>query len=1657
MAVSFLRARPTAARRCALGLILLVAFVLRVWNLDWDQGTHQHPDERYWSIVTSDIEAVGPTDYFDSANSSLNPYNSGTEDNPRNTWVYGTFPLFTTKAAASFLADGPFPAGAIVTTANAVGIDLRDEGVDAFDANYNANLIGRVLSALMDTATVLMAYLLARDLFDRRAGFVAAILLTFTPLHIQYAHFYGAEPWVTFFVTAALLLSVKIARGNLTPRVVVGTGALLGLAMASKLIAIAALIVPAVAVLVAITPALANVGRDAWERIRGVGTKWVAGAVLGVLLILAAMLVVTPLTPKLAAAGLVGVSYLAIIGYVAAVVLPGNRNFDIAPVLYDQDGNPPQVVAAVHAEHAERADPPARHVLAWGAFSGGLIVLAAALTYRIFQPYTFDGVTSIDPRFSADLNYLEGVNAGGNVPWVVQWIGRTPLLFPLKSAFLWGMGPALGLAVVVGVLAAARAVVLRRRFDILVPLSLLAIMLGLVSQQFNPLIRYLLPAYPAAIVLGAFGVVTIWDAGTRALARPNARATLGGNGLRLIAGAMVALTAFWGLAFVNGIYNNEHPRIEASVWMAENLPNDAVLSTQIWDDALPLGVDGTQDFRFSQVAFDPFMPDAEEGKVEALIDGLDQVDYVVEASNRLYDSIPRIPAKYPATTEYYNALFDGRLGFEQVAQFRNAPSLFGITIADHNAEETFTVYDHPTVTIWQKTDSWSTERATAILNPAQTRAAANIIPADAGTNALQFTPDDDALTERGATFDETFNTDGIVGSVPWLFWLVWLQLSAIAVLPWTTRVFSRLPDRGYGLSKIVAFATVGLLTWLAVAWNVVDYSRGLTLTLFALTALVGLALWARDSDRMSALVSSHRRAWLSTEFVFMGIFALALWMRSANPDLWEAHLGGEKPMEMGYLTAIARSTDLPAIDPWFAGGFMNYYYVGWFLLTVPMRALRIVPEVAFNLGVATYAALTAAVAFSVVHNLVALSQRRWSGNRGTPSPGLPIRMGMLGVVFLMGIGNLDAIRLHYRRLELVNQWDLADGVPVIGHVVTFLGGSWAWATGTDLQRFDWWAPSRVNQGNFDITEFPYFTFLFGDLHPHMMGMVFVGLTVSVALAYLLSSDATDASRHESLVLAVGLGLCTGLVRMVNTWDLPSVMIVSVLAVVVGRSITQVTPMSRTGPARRTMLLIGSVAVAAGLSNWGGPGGLVFLALLAGGVVALVAAATAGRLGTRLTAILVHGSIVAAVHLLVFRPYLANSESIDTGIQSAAAGSPLDDFLVHWGIFLVLAIALALALMTDGRRRARTGEPSPGPLPPLLWAHPVAKGIWLGLALVALAVLATTSTGAATIALAGLIVFATLFLIEVRRADRDFGRIMATGLFALGFGIAGGVDIVSVENDIQRMNTVFKFWLQSWQYFALAGGFAIWQVARVAAERTVRTVDASGTTAVSFTPSRPWRANVWGLAVLALLAAGFAYPLLGTRTRLETRFAQIPATLDGMAYLDADPTIIRTDPFGGAEDITVSLSADLPLIDWLRANVEGTPSLVEWTGDGYDWNARMAIHTGLPTVLGWDWHQKQQRWDYHILVDQRRQDVQRFYQEATVDEVTTFLQAYGVSYVIVGTQEHRFALPESLAVIDAHPALRPVFRSGPNTIYQVDRGALWPALTPADLDHLALAD
>ena len=95
------------------------------------------------------------------------------------------------------------------------------------------------------------------------------------------------------------------------------------------------------------------------------------------------------------------------------------------------------------------------------------------------------------------------------------------------------------------------------------------------------------------------------------------------------------------------------------------------------------------------------------------------------------------------------------------------------------------------------------------------------------------------------------------------------------------------------------------------------------------------------------------------------------------------------------------------------------------------------------------------------------------------------------------------------------------------------------------------------------------------------------------------------------------------------------------------------------------------------------------------------------------------------------------------------------------------------------------------------------------------------------------------------------------------------------------------------------------------------------------------------------------------------------TLDGTAFIENS---IYLDP----EGVNIDLSYDYEAIQWLKHNVVGSPIILEGVTPSYRWGSRISVYTGLPTIIGWQWHQKQQRWDYQSDVNKRVKDVETIY-------------------------------------------------------------------------------
>ncbi len=333
--------------------------------------------------------------------------------------------------------------------------------------------------------------------------------------------------------------------------------------------------------------------------------------------------------------------------------------------------------------------------LALGALGAAL---AAALTFRLVQPYAFAGPgffgLSIARDFFASMRDVRGLVAGEvDYPPSVQWIGRIPIFFPAKNLLLWGIAPAWGLVALLG---AIRALAPRRQTSLEnVGIGRIAVLWGLVfflyhAWQFAPTGRYFLPVVPVLALCAARQLGAGVDR-RRALA----------------AWTVVALTAAWALAFT-AIYRRPMSRVEASRWIYANAPAGSTLAIEHWDDGLPLPVRDVRRVPYRTIELRLYDEDT-EAKRRTLVDQLAQADYVVLSSNRLYRSIPRAPWRYPLTRRYYALLFSGALGFRLERSFTSYPRLGLWEIPDDAAEEAFTVYDHPHVLIFKKAEEFSRE------------------------------------------------------------------------------------------------------------------------------------------------------------------------------------------------------------------------------------------------------------------------------------------------------------------------------------------------------------------------------------------------------------------------------------------------------------------------------------------------------------------------------------------------------------------------------------------------------------------------------------------------------------------------------------------------------------------------------------------------------------------------------------------------------------------------------------------------------------------------------------------------------------------------------------------------------------------------------------
>jgi uncharacterized membrane protein len=273
---------------------------------------------------------------------------------------------------------------------------------------------------------------------------------------------------------------------------------------------------------------------------------------------------------------------------------------------------------------------------------------------------------------------------------------------------------------------------------------------------------------------------------------------------------------------------------------------------------------------------------------------------------------------------------------------------------------------------------------------------------------------------------------------------------------------------------------------------------------------------------------------------------------------------------------------------------------------------------------------------------------------------------------------------------------------------------------------------------------------------------------------------------------------------------------------------------------------------------------------------------------------------------------------------------------------------------------------------------------------------------------GMAASAAACLAHWRRSDRA----LQAALFGVALFATLIPEFVALQGDIGRMNTVFKFYLQAWVLLSISTAVALgWLVRRAGRDALLRQV-------------RP----AWMLLVALLVLAAVAYPLLASKGKIGLRFADLPLSLDGMDYLDYAQYI------DDGKDLNIA--GDAGAIRWLQDNVVGTPVVLEGRSPVYRWGSRISIYTGLPTILGWDVHQSQQRAGYPGMIQERIADVERAYASPNPQDAVGILRTYGVEYVVVGGLERAYYPASGLSKFGGMPELRLAYDADGVQIYEV---------------------
>jgi len=815
-------------------------------------------------------------------------------------------------------------------------------------------------------------------------------------------------------------------------------------------------------------------------------------------------------------------------------------------------------------------------------------------------------------------------------------------------------------------------------------------------------------------------------------------------------------------------------------------------------------------------------------------------------------------------------------------------------------------------------------------------------------------------------------------------WWLACELFGLAVLPVCFYIFRVLKDKGYGFAKIFGVFFVTYVNWYLC--TVLSFSFGSVLVSLVIIIGINCYFFLRMKDRIIAFFQKRWKLVVVYEVVFLLAFQFFVNVRSYRPEAMfnPGESGAEKMLNCAYLHALLRTRHFPPGDTWLWGTYgvqkpeknskdtqekwiegadapdelkkkrfhINYYYFGHLQWATIAKFSRYPANYAFNLGLATIFALSFIGAFSLGTNIT--RKYRW---------------GLLAAFMVVMFGNFDALQQMLERME---------------HWATHKAASeTAWQSimahaSLVFYSVDFWRTSRVIEHT--VTEFPYFSAILGDLHPHHSSLPLVLLCMGTGMSMVFSvtrkrEGLKDFFRKYGLHF-IFFALVIGSTFVTNTWD-------ALVMGFFGAVIMVYLNFRRWG------------------NDWRGIG------------YSIVMVACLGILSVLLFLLfklffqspIKNEIVLESLFPLKFKKFQLMVKPLSKNLHTDLA-----DYFVLFGLFL---FPLLLHFGGWTRRYLKSREP-------------IVRWAWVCAAIFFLVFSRNAFhfwlPGAAMVWLALLVAF--LMKNDGGKARNFFFLLcIVAGFFTL-FVETHYLDdrMVGV---LERYNTLFKIYYPLWSFLAICGAYGFAKMFQTALLK-----------------KRAISLGFLFVFLIFTFFVGMLYPIQSTSVRtdhFQTRgiYQTNPSlrgrTLDATAYMHKDKNY-RVD-IGGNKKKNVNLKDDAKIIEWIRKNIKGQPVVLEAIGGCYVPFSRIASMTGLPTLVGWSHHVAQHRGgSVFSITGPREADVKRIYQNDDIELSKKLLKKYKIQYVMVGALEQAQYTAEQLQKFNKY--LKPASEQGESTLYEV---------------------